>query len=123
MKFFSLLPLFLFFQHLGAQNCSVNAGVPINYCPGDVMTLYGNIAGLYNPTSISWTRISGPAVTFANSNSLTTTAGTAVAGATYVFRLSAACQDGQTIVLPISQTKKIKKPKNYKDTNLLLKNE
>ncbi len=86
------------------QNCSVNAGVPIEFCPGEPMTLYGNVTGLFNGSTINWTQISGPAVVITSPNSLTTAAGTATGGATYVFRISSMCQDGITSTNDVTYT-------------------
>lgn len=87
-----------------AQNCTINAGVNTSYCAGDQMTLFGNVAGLYNNATITWSQVSGPAVTIANTHSLTTSCGTAALGATYVFRLSSQCQDGSNIFNDVTYT-------------------
>jgi hypothetical protein len=95
---FLFLSLLVFFtNNIFSQNCTVNAGVTTTWCPGDQMKLFGNVSGLYSGTSITWSQISGPVVTIGNVNSLTTTCGTATAGATYVFRLTATCQDNTVV--------------------------
>ena len=87
-----------------AQDCTVNAGVAITWCPGETMTLYGNVAGNYNGSSVIWSQISGPAVTISNPNSLTTTCGTATQGATYVFQIQAQCQDLSVVTDQVTYT-------------------
>jgi large repetitive protein len=101
---FTLLVLITSWQYSDAQNCTVNAGLPISWCPGETMTLYGNVAGVYDGTQVQWTRVSGPVVTIANSHSLTTTTGPAQAGATYVFRLSAICGDMTAVFDEVTYT-------------------
>lgn len=68
------------------------------------MNLYGNVSGLYNASTITWSQISGPAVTIGNVNSLTTTCGLATAGATYVFRISATCTDANVVTNNVTYT-------------------
>lgn len=101
---FSLLLLVAINKTSFTQNCTVNAGVDIQYCPGEQMKLFGNVTGLYNGATITWSQISGPAVTITNTNSLTTNCGTATAGATYVFQISSLCQDGNTATDQVTYT-------------------
>jgi hypothetical protein len=103
-KFIFVLLLALITSNIFSQNCTVNAGVPIQWCPGEQMKLFGNVTGLYNGATITWSQISGPAVTIGNTNSLTTTCGTATAGATYVFRISATCQDANVVTNNVTYT-------------------
>jgi hypothetical protein len=95
---------FAFSQTATSQNCTVNAGVPIQWCPGEQMKLFGNVTGLYNGATITWSQISGPTVTIENANSLTTNCGTAVAAATYVFRIRAICQDANVVSNDVTYT-------------------
>lgn len=102
MKIFGLVIL-LFFTSLfvNAQNCTINAGVDVNLCPGDNIVLNGAISGLYNGSSISWSQVSGPSVTISTPTSLTTNAGVAtgssIAAVQYVFQIQGTCLDGTTI--------------------------
>lgn len=99
------ISIFLFTPNiLRAQDCTVNAGVPITWCPGETMTLYGNVAGNYNGSSVTWSQLSGPVVIIANPHSLTTDCGTAVAGATYVFSIQAQCQDNSIVSDQVTYT-------------------
>lgn len=102
--FTCFLYCFICVPNVKGQNCTVNAGVPISWCPGETMTLYGNVTGLYNGSTITWSQVSGPAVTIANTHSLTTTCGTATAGSTYVFRISAQCQDNTVVTNDVTYT-------------------
>lgn len=97
-KSFSILIFALLFLGKSyAQNCTINAGVNTTFCPGQNMKLYGNVAGLFNTNSITWSQISGPSVTISNPNSLTTDCGIAISGSTYIFKISALCQDGNIV--------------------------
>ncbi|MEQ1676211.1 MAG: T9SS type A sorting domain-containing protein [Chitinophagaceae bacterium] len=87
-----------------AQNCTVNAGINNSFCPGQPISLFGNVGGLYNNASITWSQVSGPAVTITNPASLTTTVSGTVAGGNYVFRLTSQCQDGNIVFDEVAYT-------------------
>ncbi len=76
-----------------AQNCVVNAGVSQTVCVGTTVTLTGASNGLFNGTpAYTWTMVSGPGAAIAAPSALVTTAGNLSVG-TYIFKLSAPCQD------------------------------
>ena len=104
MKLFLLNILLICTLNCFAQNCSVNAGVSIQYCPGQQMILYGNVNGIYIASSIVWSQTSGPAVLISNVNSLVTNCGIAQSGATYTFKITAQCQDNSLITNSVTYT-------------------
>ena len=91
--------LFLFFQaETAGQNCTVNAGVPMQVCANAPMTLYGQASGLFQGSgNITWTQISGPAVSIVSPNSLTTSVTGYASGNHYTFKLSALCSDNSVV--------------------------
>lgn len=82
---------------VSAQTCSVNAGVSITYCPGQLMTLFGNATGDAQQNTVLWTQLSGPAVTIINPNALQTNCGIAQDGQTYQFQIRVVCGDNNTV--------------------------
>jgi len=94
-SFIFILVCFLFSPgRLVAQNCSVNANVNQTLCPTDPVTLLGSAAGMFNPASVLWTQIGGPAVIIDNPTSLTSNITGTTGGNSYTFRLFATCTDG-----------------------------
>ena len=68
------------------------------------MVLYGNVNGNYNASSIVWSQISGPSVVISNPNSIQTNCGIAQSGATYVFKITALCQDNSIVTNTVTYT-------------------
>ncbi len=88
-----------------AQNCTVNAGVPELLCRSKQVALNGTVSGLYNPSSINWSQISGPSLGINYPGSISTnTIGLTTSGSVYSFRLTATCQDGNTVNNDITYT-------------------
>lgn len=98
--------LFLVNSVSRAQDCSVNSGVPIEYCPGDSMTLYGNLTGAIG-SPVTWQQIAGPTVLIANPNANITPCGIANSGSTYTFVVSATCADNFTSYDTVTYTVKV----------------
>jgi hypothetical protein len=91
--------LFLLF-HAGAvgQNCTVNAGIPLQVCANAPMTLYGQASGLFlGFGNITWTQVAGPAVLIVSPNSLTTSVTGYASGNHYTFKLNAFCSDNSLV--------------------------
>ena len=77
-----------------AQDCSINAGINQTICENSgAFTLSGSAAGLIS-TAPSWSQISGPSVIIDDPSDLNTSITGLIGGNTYVFRLSAVCNDG-----------------------------
>ncbi|RKQ49256.1 putative repeat protein (TIGR01451 family)/gliding motility-associated-like protein [Roseivirga pacifica] len=93
-----------------AQNCSVNAGIDASFCINEDVTLSGGASGKITGAT-TWALESGPSVVIENPNDLNTRVLGVQAGQTYVFKLSATCEDGSTVsqtvnveVLPITES-------------------
>ncbi|MBK0370514.1 gliding motility-associated C-terminal domain-containing protein [Flavobacterium agrisoli] len=100
--------LFLFFLIASvsySQNCTVNANVDRVLCPNDEILLGGTANSEFDFISNPfWTQISGPTVQIVTPNNLISSVVGVSGGNTYVFRLSATCQDGSTIYDDVSYT-------------------
>jgi hypothetical protein len=103
----SVLSVFLLggvMNSLSAQDCTVNANVDLEWCPDDQVRFFGEIAGGFDPTSVKWTQISGPAVIIDDPNDLESGITGVIPGATYTFRLRATCNDGITATQTVTYT-------------------
>jgi gliding motility-associated-like protein len=81
---------------LKAQNCSVFAGNDTTICWDQKMFLNGNYSDSING-GISWSQVSGPNVTIADSTDLKTEITDFTEGNSYTFKLSARCIDDSTV--------------------------
>ncbi|MDX8340414.1 HYR domain-containing protein [Draconibacterium sp. IB214405] len=100
LRFLFISGLILFgFSETKGQNCTVNAGTNGDFCINETATLDGAAAGLFvNPDSTaSWSQVSGPSVAIVDPYDLQTKIIGLVGGQTYVFRLSATCEDGTLV--------------------------
>ena len=91
--------MFSFFasiHELHAQNCSVNAGVNETICAGDAFNLKGQTSGLVAGNS-TWTQLTGPSVLIQDASDPETPVVGMSGGNTYSFRLSADCQDNNSV--------------------------
>ncbi len=94
-----------------AQNCTINAGVNENLCPGTPMVLKGTLTGLVSQ-SATWSQIAGPAVTIGTVAISPVTGGNSykanvtgfAPGNTYTFRITARCSDGSQIFQDVTFT-------------------
>jgi hypothetical protein len=103
----SVLSVFLLggvMNSLSAQDCTVNANVDLEWCPDDQVRFFGEIAGGFDPASVEWTQISGPAVIIDDPNDLESGITGVIPGATYTFRLRATCNDGITATQTVTYT-------------------
>jgi len=90
------ISIFLLLISLGAngQDCSLNAGVPEIICENNYeFTLSGSISGAFQNGAI-WTQIAGGLVIINDPSDLNTRITGMTGGESYVFRLSATCNDG-----------------------------
>src|SRR5262245_11804272 len=83
----------LIYNISAAQNCTVNAGIPAQYCNVTSFTLTGKDGGqVGTPSNVLWTQVGGsPTLTITNPASLVTTV-TGVVPGVFVFRISLDCQ-------------------------------
>ncbi|AYN03532.1 gliding motility-associated C-terminal domain-containing protein [Flavobacterium sp. 140616W15] len=107
-----VLVFFLFLPNLSfSQNCTVNANVDTDVCPGNnnnlpigdfmlVGTANASVGTYLSPPK--WTQIGGSAVQIVDPNALQTIVRGGVPGNTYRFRLSAKCADGYTVFDDVS---------------------
>jgi hypothetical protein len=98
-KIFAFIFLFAFPMVLQAQNCTVNANVDASYCANQTIQLAGTassaVAG-YVPT-VTWTQVGGPSVGISNPSILNPSIIGATPNQTYTFRLTALCEDEETV--------------------------
>ena len=91
--------LIIFPTFVQAQNCSVNANVDASYCANQPIQLAGGVssavAGFAPPTT--WIQVSGPSVLLSNPNILNPTVIGALPNQTYTFRLTARCEDNESV--------------------------
>ena len=96
---FTVIFLLIFSAETKAQNCTVNANVDASYCANQTIQLAGTassaVAG-YTPT-VTWTQVGGPSVVISNSTILNPTINGATPNQTYTFRLTALCEDDETV--------------------------
>lgn len=97
IKIALLIPALLFLNVIAhAQNCTVNAGTPQQYCNVTSFNLTGKQGGDVSGSPVQWTQVGGsPALTINNPTSLNTSVTNVVPGV-FVFRLSIQCADGVT---------------------------
>ncbi len=93
--FVSFISIFLI-QHMTAQNCTVNAGIPETICDNETMQLQGNLTGLIS-SAARWSQVGGLTVNISDPNNLTSEVAGFASGQSYTFRLSATCQDGVSV--------------------------
>jgi hypothetical protein len=82
-----------------AQNCTVNANVDASYCANQTIQLAGTASSAvsgYTPP-ITWTQVGGPSVVISNPNIVNPTIQGATPNQTYTFRLTAVCEDEETV--------------------------
>ena len=96
---FTVIFLLIFSAETKAQNCTVNANVDASYCANQTIQLAGTassaVAG-YTPT-VAWTQVGGPSVVISNSTILNPTINGATPNQTYTFRLTALCEDDESV--------------------------
>ncbi|WP_118975967.1 T9SS type A sorting domain-containing protein [Taibaiella koreensis] len=99
-----LVCLCLFFNtSVQAQNCTVNAGVAQSICTSST-SLTGNANGNYS-ASPEWTFVSGPVTpTIVSPASLNSQVTGMTASGVYTFKLSLACQSGDTVSQNVNVT-------------------
>jgi hypothetical protein len=94
-----VVQLLVFSANLQAQNCTVNANVDASYCANQTIQLAGTassaVAG-YVPT-VTWTQVGGPSVIISNPSIVNPTIQGATPNQTYTFRLTALCEDEETV--------------------------
>lgn len=105
-------------QMAWAQNCTLNAGISGEVCPGQPFLLKGKTNGMTKMNgAISgvWTQVSGPAVTISSpiitvnpdgSRNVQAEVSGYAPGVTYRFRLSSECVDGSLIYQEVVYTTK-----------------
>jgi len=78
-----------------AQNCTVNAGIDMDICQNQQITLDGNSQGLISIPA-KWSQISGPTTIIDNPNNLSSEVSGYSSGI-FKYRIAATCQDGQYV--------------------------
>jgi hypothetical protein len=98
-KIFAFIFLFALPMALQAQNCTVNANVDASYCANQTIQLAGTassaVAG-YTPT-VTWTQVGGPSVVISSPTILNPIINGATPNQTYTFRLTALCEDDESV--------------------------
>ena len=91
--------LILFPTFIQAQNCTVNANVDAAYCANQTIQLAGTVssavAGYVSP--VTWTQVGGPSVVISNPNITNPIITGATPNQTYTFRLTALCEDDESV--------------------------
>ncbi|TVZ57293.1 putative repeat protein (TIGR01451 family)/gliding motility-associated-like protein [Lutibacter sp. Hel_I_33_5] len=90
-----VLTVFIFScLNISAQttSCGINTGTPQEICEGNLFQLAGS--GDANVVSIVWTQVSGPFIGISDPTSYTPEITGATGNNTYVFKLTALCNDG-----------------------------
>ncbi len=82
---------------LNAQlDCSVNAGIGDVYCPGEEISLNGNVTGAFDPTTICWKVVSQPTgadVSIVDPSALITQTDALAISGDYEFSIQAMCSE------------------------------
>lgn len=92
-------------SHVNAQNCTVNAGVPRDFCDNETVKLTGSFAGLIKSgTNINWSQISGPAAIISLPEQEETDVLGTSPNTSLTFRLSATCEDGSFVYQDVTHT-------------------
>ncbi|MEM6815036.1 MAG: hypothetical protein AAF600_11745, partial [Bacteroidota bacterium] len=103
--FFSVIILTTLSFKSFAQNCTVNAGIPLSLCANESLNLDGSQSGLIG-TLGEWSQVSGPSVIINDPSDLKTSISGLefVGGNDITFRLSATCSDGSLVSQDVTFT-------------------